>query len=262
MESKIQKKIRRDEMFVTKGKMYGDLLIRVPIKFDIFGKISKPYKKLLFGLLKKNSGVFAYNFKDKYNFNGCIKNNMIEDFIETINKHTYTREFTDSQTYLDEFFVYYDKREKTWYFALNLYVLSERYCQWKQNKENKKVNFIPFKYDIYHNLDVNNRKEYDCVGKLSVYNKSKHYSIPLNGFDKTNSFMPKNGVYKFYINDNMYKHRDVDCLHPYENIKTENKKFKYDFGSGIICVLSYNKHKENKKHNKDKTKKHNNSVKC
>ena len=231
------------EEFITKGKNFGDFIIRVPVEFNIFGKL-KPYsKKIIYNLLNANSGLFLYNFT-QYKFNKAIKKEDLIKYIDSLSKRKDSMEYKNSDTYLKEYYFYYDKKFDTWYYALNFNMLAERYVAWKFKEENKETKYIPFKHNIYKNLNLENKKECELIGKLSLYNRSKHTEYYFS--DCTNSDKRKiYGVYKFYVEGPMLEERVPKLLTPF--VKTNSKKKpKYLFNS-MYLYLNYLTRKRIKK---------------
>lgn len=234
------------EEFITKGKNFGDFIIRVPVEFNLFGKLKSHSKKIIYNLLNANSGLFLYNFT-QYKFDKAIKKEDLIKYIDSLSKRKDSMEYRNSDTYLKEYYFYYDKKFDIWYYALNLNLLAERYVMWKTDNEGKDTKYIPFKHNIYKNLNPNNKKEIELIGKLSLYNRSKHTEYYFS--DCTNSDKRKiYGVYKFYTDGLMLNNRDIKSLTPFVKIdkKGKGKRQRYLFNS-MHLYLNYLTRKRIKK---------------
>lgn len=224
------------EEFITKGKVQGDLLIRLPVEFNLFGKLKPHSKKIIFKLLKANVALFCYNFANQYSFNKAIKKEDIKRYINRLSKHRDSCKYTDPETYEKEYFFYYDKLEDVWYYALNFDLLAFRYLMWKRDFENKEFLYIPFKHNIYNILDVNNKKESDLIGKLSLYNRTKHtvfYFSDCTKSDKRKLY----GLYKFYTCGKMLEERNISCINPFRDINQKDP-MRYNHNS-FLLFLNY-----------------------
>ena len=268
------KRFTREETTISICSSSCKMFIRLPLEFNLFGKLKKPHKKLLFNMLKKNVGLICYNMKDLFSFDCCIKDENIMDFINTINKKFYTIDFEyfieHNVKIHEDFFVYREQKTKKWFIAFNVETLISRYCDHKLVNERKKMNFIPFKSKIYNVLDPTKKKEAKLIDSMELVNLSSepavYYNMSnINNFDKEWKKDHRHGIYKFYALES-YDRRDQSLnIDPFTQIKPGMRN--PNLSKGIILVYSYlqkinyNKQKHEIKHkntNKKTTYKRNN----
>lgn len=251
----------REESTISICSSKCKMFIRLPLGFTMFGKLKKPYKKLLFGMLKKNVGLICYNMRDRYSFDCCIKDENINDFINSINKKRYTIDFDyfDEHSILirDDFFVYREQENKKWYIMFNMETLIDRYSLHKLLKENQKMNFIPFKHNIYGLLNINNRKEAKLIDTLELVNLSSNNTIykmsSVNHFGEEWKKEYKHGIYKFYALET-YDKRDTNQFEAFTSICKYDAKNNVnpDIYKGLVLAYSYLRKDNNRKNNKTK----------
>lgn len=244
-EKRVDKKVTKEkkhvyevnEKFITKGRQYGDIILRIPVEFGMFGKLKSHSKKIIFSMLRANEGLFCYNFRTQYRFNKCIKQEDLEKYINQLNKNKDLYEYEDPKTYKLDYFFYCDKKTNEYFYALNVNQLAESYSMWKMDQEYLDTMYIPLKHNVYGSLDSDNKNEFNLIGSIAIVNRStnlvKHFTHSI----KAN--------YRLYASGKMYENRNLNNNRPFVDYKGKPIASRKGFGSLIVTYVI-----KNKKHTK------------
>lgn len=244
-EKQVDKKVIKEkkrvyditEKFITRGRQYGDIILRIPVEFGMFGKLKPHSKKIIFSLLRANEGLFCYNFRTQYTFKKCIKQEDLEKYINQLNKNKDLYEYNDSKTYKLDYFFYHDKTSNEYFYALNVNQLAERYSLWKMEQEYLDTMYIPLKHNVYGSLDSDNKNEFNLIGSIAIVNRSTNLVKPFTYSTKAN--------YRLYASGKMYENRNLNNNRSFVEYKGEPIASIKGFSSLIVTyVIKDKKHKK------------------
>ena len=233
------KKIKyvHEQDIICSVKESNNLIIRLPIEFNIFGKLKDNSKRLLLGFLRSNVGLICYNMTERYNFNCCIKDKDIIKFIDKFSRKKYA--VTDVYDIAHCEFGVYKNKQSRWSIAFNLSKFINKYCEYNLSENDDLINFVPIKHNIYGRLDPNDPHEKWMFNTMEVIDLTtfKRYKIT----DRNKFEDRRNGLYKIYAM-NVFDRKKQSGKIPYDSQFVKNgKMIKPKYNDGLVLVYSYTK---------------------
>lgn len=186
---------------------FQKLLLEVPIKFNLFGKLTKNSKQLLFNLIDKNKEWLNYN-EDFYEM--PIVEITFKDIDKFINKLSKFKNYEninslDYRNFSKPYFFYKytvkSTKKSDWMFAINLGEIYDKYIAYNFKQLNRIPVYIQIDPLIYNNVKLEKVNSYPDNCRLGFYNcssaKSKYipevehgyvYRVYVQEKDKINQF--------------------------------------------------------------------------